>query len=111
MEVYVHIVVIVFVMTMAQFILHPAAAILYRMYQTVLAKQRQTAENTAFVDGQNRIFEVTHRHGMLLTGQCLHHHNAVACGFDTVPFKQFYTCRFIHNRCKNNNNFALFAVP
>ena len=93
------VIVVVMVVTVAEFVFRSVAAALDGMDQMVLAEKRQGAEYIRLVDGSYSVLQFCQRLRQHGGGQSLHHHNTVGSGFDMVLFEQSDTACFVHSSC------------
>ena len=85
------VVVVILVVTVAEFVFRAVAAALNGVHKMMFPKQRKSPEDVRFVDGCYPPFQLCQRLRQHGTGQFPDNNDSVRCGLDTVLFKQTYT--------------------
>lgn len=93
------VIIMVMVVTVAEFVLRAITTALDGMHQMMLAEEGEGAEYIRLVDGSDPMLQFCQRLGQHGGCQGLHHHNAVGRGFDVVLFEQSDVVRFVHFFC------------
>ena len=94
------VVIVLMVVTVAQFIAHPLAAALDDMHEMMLTEECQRPEDVRLVDTQDPVFQFPESDGMQGFHQFFQHHDAVSRRLDAVLLQQLCTLAFVHTPAK-----------
>ncbi len=94
------ILIMIVVVTVAEFIPYTLAAPFDDMHQMMLTKECQRPKDIRLVDGQNPAFQFCERHRPQAFSQLSHHDDAVGRWLDAVFLQQLYTVCFVQG-CKD----------
>ena len=99
-EMDVDVVILVFVMAVAEFVAHPVAGIVQHVHEMRLAESLQGPENIRLVDGFHDRFEFGHGHRTARRGEGAGDHDAVRRRLDAVAFHQVQQVFLFHTDTK-----------
>ena len=91
-----HILIVVVVMTVAQFVAHPIAASLNDMYEMVLTEDGERTEDVRLVDAQDPFLQFCQRDWVKSLYQFFQHHDTVGCDLYPVLLEELCTFCFVH---------------
>ena len=84
------------IVTMAEFIPYSLAAPLYYMHEVMLTEKRKRPEDVRLVDSQNPCLQLCERHRSQAFSQLPHHDDTVGSGLDAMFLQQLCTVCFVH---------------